>query len=472
MTLDSTRTLPTTDRAANRADVPVKRARLPGDARHEAKVSAVVRQLRARHPGTGLSFKKRAVSHQVPKPNDKKYSDAKIDVTNLDEIIEVDAVALTCTAEPGVTFTALVAATLKHGLVPIVVPELRTITIGGAVSGCSLESMSFVHGGFHDTCLSYEVITADGKVLTCTPDNEHSLVFQMMHGSFGTLGLLSLLTFRLVRAKPFVRMSYETYQTLKAYKDAIWRHYTSRDVDFMDGILHAPDKFVLSLGRFVEEAPYTNRYDWMKVYYQSTAKRREDYLTVTDYLFRYDNGVTNVHPKTALGRLLFGKFMHSDQLLRIAEKIHRFLPASQPEVTVDLFLPFSKLEAFLEWYQREIGFFPMWCVPYKLVRKYEWLAPGFSAGIEDELFVDIAIYGLKQPPGRNYYRDLEKGLARVGGIKTLISYNYYGPEEFWGIWNKPNYQAVKKITDPENLFRDLYSKTCRAPLGLEDLAES
>jgi hypothetical protein len=240
----------------------------------------------------------------------------------------------------------------------------------------------------------------------------------------------------------------------------------------MDGILHAPDKFVLSLGRFVEEAPYTNRYDWMKVYYQSTAKRREDYLTVTDYLFRYDNGVTNVHPKTALGRLLFGKFMHSDQLLRIAEKIHRFLPASQPEVTVDLFLPFSKLEAFLEWYQREIGFFPMWCVPYKLVRKYEWLAPGFAAGIEDELFVDIAIYGLKQPPGRNYYRDLEKGLARVGGIKTLISYNYYGPEEFWGIWNKPNYQAVKKITDPENLFRDLYSKTCRAPLGLEDLAES
>ena len=58
---------------------------------------------------------------------------------------------------------------------PIVVPELKTITIGGAVAGCSIESMSFVHGGFHDTCLEYEVITATGEVLTCTPDNEHRL---------------------------------------------------------------------------------------------------------------------------------------------------------------------------------------------------------------------------------------------------------------------------------------------------------
>src|SRR5690606_25703242 len=107
-------------------------------------------------------------------------TDDKIDVSDLDEILAIDVEGRTCTAEPGVTFEDLVAATLPHGLVPIVVPELRTITVGGAVSGCSIESMSFVHGGFHDTCLEYEVITADGRVLRCTPDNEHALVFQMM----------------------------------------------------------------------------------------------------------------------------------------------------------------------------------------------------------------------------------------------------------------------------------------------------
>jgi hypothetical protein len=53
-------------------------------------------------------------------------------------------------------------------------------------------------------------------------------------------------------------------------------------------------------------------------------------------------------------------------------------------------------------------------------------------------------------------------------VKTLISYNYYEEDVFWSIWNKPNHLAVKAITDPRNIFRDLYAKTCRAPRGLQD----
>jgi hypothetical protein len=34
-------------------------------------------------------------------------------------------------------------------------------------------------------------------------------------------------------------------------------------------------------------------------------------------------------------------------------------------------------------------------------------------------------------------------------------------------WNRRNYSAVKAITDPDNVFRDLYSKTCRAAMGQE-----
>jgi hypothetical protein len=56
-------------------------------------------------------------------------------------------------------------------------------------------------------------------------------------------------------------------------------------------------------------------------------------------------------------------------------------------------------------------------------------------------------------------------LHELGGIKTLIAHNYYSEAEFWSIWNKPNYDAVKAITDPNNVFRDLYTKTCRAVMG-------
>lgn len=445
-----------------------KRPMSPSD-RHTIKVDRVARQLRERTSTRPVSFKKRSVSHQVPKRFDKRHTDEKIDVSDLDEIIEIDRESMTCTAEAGVTFVKLVEATLKHGLVPIVVPELKTITVGGAVSGCSLESMSFKYGGFHDACLEYEVITAKGEVLRCTPDNEHRLVFEMMHGSFGTLGVLSKLKMRLVPAKRYVRVVYERYATLEAYKAGIWRHFREQDIDFMDGFIHSPTEYVLNVGYFVDEAPYTNRYDWLKVYWQSTRTRDEDYLTTPDYFFRYDHGVTNVHPKSFVGRLLFGKLMGSSNLLRLAEKLrHLVLSAERPDVTVDLFVPFSKFDSFMGWYQQKVDFFPLWCVPYRLHHRYEWIASDYLAGVEDELFLDLAVYGLKQPEGRNYYKELEDELLQVSGIKTLISYNYYDEDVFWRIWNKPNYMAVKQMTDPGNVFRDLYTKTCRAAQGLDD----
>src|ERR1041384_1780121 len=148
---------------------------------HHVKVARIAGQLRSHTSGRPVSLRKKAVSHQVPKAHDLRHGDDKIDVSDLTEILSIDPVRRICVAESGVTFVDLVKATLEHGLVPIVVPELKTITIGGAVSGCSIESMSFKVGGFHDTCLAYEVITGEGDVLHCTPDNEHQLVFQMMH---------------------------------------------------------------------------------------------------------------------------------------------------------------------------------------------------------------------------------------------------------------------------------------------------
>ncbi|MGE5180596.1 MAG: FAD-binding protein [Acidobacteriota bacterium] len=56
-------------------------------------------------------------------------------VSDLTQILAIDPVARTCTAESGVMFADVVAATLRHGLVPLVVPELASITVGGAVSG-------------------------------------------------------------------------------------------------------------------------------------------------------------------------------------------------------------------------------------------------------------------------------------------------------------------------------------------------
>jgi len=438
------------------------------NARHAQKVARVSEQLRRRKSTAPLSRQKRVVSHQVPKVHDKKHTDEKINLLDFDEIIEIDLDRRICIAEPGVPFCKLVDRTLPLGFVPIIVPELKTITIGGAVAGCSIESMSYIHGGFHNTCIEYEIITAKGEVFTCTPDNEHSLIFQMMHGSFGTVGVLSRLVFRLIPAKPFVHLRHETHTSIDSYTASIWSHFERRDVDFMDGIIHSPSHLVLCVGDFVDSAPYTNRYDWLKVFYKSTAKRREDYLKTPHYFYRYDQGVTNVHPKSFIGRLFLGKFLGSSQILRLAEKLRWLLLSDdRPDVTVDTFLPFSRLKEFLEWYARDFAHFPLWVVPYARVHDYEWLTDSFWAKIKDKLMIDIAIYGMKQRGDTNYYRLMEEKLQELNGIKTLISYNYYKEDEFWQIFNRKNYDTVKAITDPDNIFRNLYEKTCRAAMGWE-----
>jgi FAD binding domain-containing protein len=422
--------------------------------------------LKSRRLDRPVSLKKRAVSHQVPKAGDLKYSDDRIDVSELDAILVIDRGRRVCVAEAGATFADVVAATLPLGLAPVIVPELKTITVGGAVSGCSIESMSFVRGGFHDTCIEYEVVTAKGEVLTCTPDNEHRLLFHMMHGSFGTLGILTRLTFKLIEARPFVHVEHHRYDRIDQYQQAIAAHAETRDVDFLDGIIHAPDELVLTSGRFVERAPYTHRYDWLRAFHESTRTRGEDYLCARDYYFRYDRGVTNVHPKSLLGRLLFGKLLGSTQVLRAAEKLRWLLPADHPDVTLDVFVPMGRVAAFMDWYQREIGFFPLWCVPYRRVQHYPWLSDEFYARTGETLFLDLAIYGLRQPPGKNYHAIIEQKLLEIGGLKTLISHNYFSEPDFWRIFNKRAYDDMKALTDPDNIFRDLYTKTCLASRGL------
>ena len=435
-------------------------------AQHRHKVERIQARLRSWPPGRPLSLQKSSPSHQVPKPGDLKYRDQKLDLSTLDAVIDVDLTGRRCTAEPGVTFVDIVAATLPHGLVPYVVPELETITLGGAVSGCSLESMSFEVGGFHDNCRSYELLTGQGELVRCGPQDEDPLLFGMMHGSFGTLGILTELTFRLCPAAPYVRVAYERHADAASYLASIAEHARKRDMDFMDGIIHGPDLYVLSLGRFEQEAPYTHRYDWVTPYYKTTTRRAEDWFKTPDYFFRYNRGVTTARPSSFLGRLLLGRVIDSNVMMRMADRFNRLMTLERVGVTVDLFIPHSRCEEFIAWYWREFGPHPLWCVPYRPAEPYPWISSAHHERVSDEMYVDLAIYGFTPDDGRNYYRLLEEKLHEVGGIKTLIAPNYYGEQEFWQVFNRDNHFAVKARTDPDGLFRDLYTKTCRAARGL------
>lgn len=431
---------------------------------HEQKLVKITNFFKKYDSKQPLSFKKKIVSHMMPKTKDSVNQ--VIDFSEFDDIIKIDAKNKICEAESGVSFSRIVDETLKYNLTPIIVPELKTITIGGAVAGCSIESQSYKYGGFHDTCLEYEVVDAKGNVLTCTPNNKNKELFHMLHGTFGTLGKITKIKFRLCDAKPYVFLKYKTYTSLEEYQKAIIEYSKNQKYTFIDGIIFNKDCYKLCLGNFVGKAPYTSSYDKTKVFYKSVKKRKQDYFRLADYYFRYDadcHWITrNYFLTNPVIRQLFGKFfLGSTKLLKLAKKINSIIKL-RPEIVVDVFIPISNFISFMKTLDKKYSYYPIWIVPYMIKKPYPWVNNEYTNTIKkDKLIIDVAIYGLKQKKNKNYYRELEQELFKVNGIKTLISYNYYSKKEFWSIWNKPNYSKLKQKHDPDNLFLDLYDKTHR-----------
>jgi FAD/FMN-containing dehydrogenase len=434
--------------------------------RHEFKINAIAELIKQHFkdakPGQYFSLRKANVSHTVPQPYDPKHNDKKINIRDLTEVIEINTNEKTCIAESGIPFSKLVKETMQHGLIPMTVSELKGITIGGAVAGCSVESMSYKYGGFYDSCIEFEIITGNGDIIKCSRENRKD-IFEMIHGSFGTLGILTLIKFRLIEAKKYIKIDYISYPSFGGLMKAISDHYEKKDIDFMDAIIHSPTKCILCIGTLVDEVPYTNKY-FYKIYYKSTVKLKEDYMRISDYFFRYDAdchwSTRNYGMENKILRHLFGPFsLGSSKIIKWAYK-WPFKPkkGAPPDITVDVFIPNQNMEEFWDWYLELFNYFPLWIVPYKIEDIYAWINPSLVKDVKGDLFIDCAIYGFKQDGKVNYMKLLEDKVYELGGIKTLITNNYYEEEEFWQSYNREMYDKVKKITDPKNLFRNVYNK--------------
>jgi len=70
--------------------------------------------------------------------------------------------------EPLVNMGQLSATLLPLGFTIPVLPEIDDLTVGGLVMGTGIETASHIYGLFQHICVSYEMVLADGSVVTCT----------------------------------------------------------------------------------------------------------------------------------------------------------------------------------------------------------------------------------------------------------------------------------------------------------------
>jgi decaprenylphospho-beta-D-ribofuranose 2-oxidase len=110
----------------------------------------------------------------------------------------VDPERCTATVGAGATWGAIVAETLRHGMVPAVVVTTRGATAAGTVSADCISRFSPSVGREGDHVLSLRLVTVSGDVLACSRAR-HRDVFLGVIGGLGYLGAIVAVEYRLVK---------------------------------------------------------------------------------------------------------------------------------------------------------------------------------------------------------------------------------------------------------------------------------
>jgi FAD/FMN-containing dehydrogenase len=371
-----------------------------------------------------------------------------------------------------IPYEHLVRGCLARGVMPAVVPQLKTITLGGAVAGVGIESSSHRHGLVHDTMLELEVLLGDGSIVTATPDNEHADLFFGFPNSYGTLGYALRVKARTIPVKPYVRLEHVGFPSADLYFRELEKQLRLQSADFIDGTIFGPGRFFLTLGRFSDAAPYTSDYTFEKIYYRSIAEKREDYLTVHDYLWRWDTDwfwcsknlfaqnpiVRRLYGRDRLGSRTYTKIMRWNSRVGLTKKLERVLGLHSESVIQDVDIPLPRAAEFFDFYAREIALWPQWICPigFSGTRRFT-LYPR-----TDEWYVNFGFWDVKRTrearPRGWFNRRVEEKVRELGGIKSLYSDSYFPEAEFRAAYGGEAYDALKRKYDPGGAFPRLYEK--------------
>ena len=399
-----------------------------------------------------------------------------LDVSGLTGVLSVDPDALTAEVQGMCTYEDLVAATLPHGVIPLVVPQLRTITLGGAVSGLGIEATSFRHGLPHESVLEMDVLTGAGEVVTVRPGDE---LFDAFPNSYGSLGYATRLLIRLEAVPPYVSLRHvhvEELQLAQVVQEIVATgEYDGERVDGLDGVAFAPGDCYLTLARWTDEAGPTSDYTRANIYYRSIQQRPTDLLTMHDYLWRWDTDwfwcsrafgaqhpvVRRFWPRRWRRSDVYMRMLGLDRRFAIADRLDR--RAGRPlreRIVQDVEIPVERLVEFLAWFDAEVGMRPVWLCP--VVAQRSWptypLEPGRS-------YVNVGFWGAVHvgPDAADAPRNraIERLVRELGGHKSLYSNAFYDRATFDDLYDGPHLARVKSRYDPDDRLTTLYDKAVR-----------
>jgi FAD/FMN-containing dehydrogenase len=448
----------------------------------EAEAIAQFKALLAR--GQTISLKKN-VKH-IFKERDKKPN---LDLRRFNQVIRIDTNASTATVEGMISFYDLVDVTLAYGLMPQAVPELRSITVGGAISGLGGQSSSFKFGLVHEMINDFDLLTGEGKVIHCSPQSNAD-IFYMLPNSYGSLGYVLKCTIKLNRVSPTIKLNYLRFSAAEAFFEAMFAAVIQSKADFIEGVSFSPTEYILLLGSFSQDIPATKksfvplREPFFKSIQDPTIE--SNYLTIKDYIWRWDpDAFWATDQKNALGALLLNPLfrrtvgpviLRSDRLVKIGQFRNRlrkmgiakylFLEPKRKEALIqDAAIPFDAAAEFNAWLADELHIYPLWYCPVKTMMPkgtYPLYEPDAEYVLDFGFYVSMELAEHMEPI--HYNRQIEEKLLEIGGFKCLYSDTFFSEEQFWQIYDKQRYDQVKSKYDPDHTYLNLYEKVVNKPV--------
>jgi FAD/FMN-containing dehydrogenase len=453
---------------------------LTGQAAHEAAVARLRASYAAIPDGQTVRLAKKTSNLFRP----RAASDVPgLDVSGLGGVISIDSAAQTADVQGMCTYEHLVDATLPHGFIPYVVPQLRTITLGGAVSGLGIESTSFRSGLPHESVVEMDIFTGAGEVVTTTPGES---LFDTFPNSYGSLGYATRLRIKLERVPSYVSLRHVRFDDAGLLSKTIsqimeTKEYDGVRVDGLDGTAFRPGEYYLTLAEWSDQATTApSDYTGQQIYYRSiqelsTSGVGHDLLTMYDYLWRWDTDwfwcsrafgaqhpiARRLWPRRYKRSDVYYRMVALDRRLHVGAWLDRRKGNPEGErVVQDVEIPVERLGEFLDWFDVEVGMRPVWLCPLFAGKKW----PTYPLR-PDEVYVNVGLWGNvgvgPEAPNAPRNRAIEAKVHELDGHKSLYSEAFYDQETFDQLYDGANLAQVKDRYDPEHRLTSLYDKAVR-----------
>jgi len=411
-----------------------------------------------------------------------KTSGKGLDTSGLTDVVAVNPEARTAEVSGMCTYEDLVAATLPYGLSPLVVPQLKTITLGGAVTGLGIESTSFRNGLPHESVLEMDILTGTGEVITASPD-QHADLYRAFPNSYGTLGYSVRLKIELETVKPFValrHLRFNSVDTLVAAMDRIIETggIDGTPVDYLDGVVFSAAESYLCVGVRTGTPGPVSDYTGQQIYYRSIqhpgedGAEKHDRLTINDYLWRWDTDwfwcsrafgaqdprIRRLWPRRYRRSSFYWKLIGYEQRFNIADRIEKRNGRPPRErVVQDIEVPIEKTAEFVDWFLKNVPIEPIWLCPLRLREDGDW--PLYPIR-PHHTYVNVGFWSsVPVGPEQGHTNKLiERKVSELDGHKSLYSDSFYSRDEFDELYGGETYKTVKKTYDPDSRLLDLYAK--------------